>query len=97
MKKNRNRTAGALDPERDGFARLLETYTDVWRAANPTTQGFTYFKDTRADREKTGWRVDYALTAPSKDGKSLEARVDLRSTWPAGDHCPFVVRVKAPV
>lgn len=95
MKKHRNRTACALDVERDGFGLLLETFRDVWRSANPTTQGFTYFKDTRPDRETTGWRIDYALTAPG-GGRELVAEVDIRSTWPAGDHCPLIVRVQPP-
>ena len=95
MTKHRNRTAGALDAERDGFARLLETYRDVWREANPTTQGFTYFGDTRSDRESTGWRIDYALAAPG-GGLSLDAAVDIRSSWPADDHCPLVVKLRVP-
>jgi exonuclease III len=96
MSKNRNRTSCALDPERDGFARLLETFRDVWRDAHPKARGFTYFKDTRANRETTGWRIDHALAGAPPGGAALQVAVDIRTAWPAGDHVPLVARVKAP-
>ena len=66
--KNRNKTAGFCDAERDGFAALLREggLADAWREAHPEQQQFTYWSsrfNCRANNK--GWRLDYILTDAS--------------------------------
>ena len=66
--KNRNKTAGFCDAERDGFAVLLREggLADAWREAHPEQQQFTYWSsrfNCRANNK--GWRLDYILTDAS--------------------------------
>jgi exonuclease III len=93
--KNRNKTAGFCDAERDGLAALLREggLRDVWRDANPAQQQFTYWSsrfNCRANDK--GWRLDYVL-ADAARVKTLAAAV--RATWPLGaDHVPVVAELE---
>ena len=92
--KNRNKTAGFCDGERDGLAALLREcgLSDVWRDANPAQQQFTYWSprfNCRANNK--GWRLDYVLA--SEGVETLSAAV--RATWPLGaDHVPVVAELR---
>jgi exonuclease III len=97
-KAARNKTAGFCDGERDGFAALLlgsdggGVLTDVFRAAHPTTQQFTYWSARGGCRgNNKGWRLDYALAAAPLAGRTT---VEVRANFPGADHVPVVVRVR---
>jgi exodeoxyribonuclease III len=92
--KARNKTAGFVDAERDGFAELLKMgFRDVWRERNPTTQQFTYYSPRFGCRAKNaGWRLDYALV-----DEALVDRVEevfVRDAFPGTDHLPIGLVLK---
>ena len=96
--KNRNKTAGFCDAERDGFAKLLASgggrLRDVYRERNPTLQQFSYWSSRFDCRGKNkGWRLDYLLISHALADKVIE--IDTRATFPVGaDHVPIVAVVK---
>ena len=79
--KYRDKVAGFLDSERDGFAELLRAgeLVDLWRAEHPELKAYSFFsaRSGKARQEGRGWRLDYALCA-----KSVRATVDMRTTFP---------------
>ncbi|XXQ39359.1 Endonuclease/exonuclease/phosphatase domain-containing protein [Plasmodiophora brassicae] len=91
--RNRNKSAGFCDSERENFSLLLKecNLVDVWRHKYPhaTVEGYTYYSHRFNMRAKQkGWRLDYVLLSDQIIDAVSEIRV-LQET--GSDHLPLVV------
>ena len=89
--KNKKKSAGFTDQERESFERLLsETkLVDVWRQLHPSDRGYTYWSYMGKARDRdAGWRIDYILTSKELlPGVSCE----ILSKITGSDHAPVEI------
>jgi len=93
--KNRNKSAGFLDDERDNFQQHLnEGYVDAFREKNKEPNNYTYWDQRMPHLRKTnrGWRIDYFLV-PNKIKKKIKTCRILKEQL-GSDHCPIDLELK---
>jgi exodeoxyribonuclease III len=89
--KNKKKSAGFTDQERESFERLLsETkLVDVWRQLHPSDRGYTYWSYMGKARDRdAGWRIDYILT--SKESLA-DVSCEILSKTIGSDHAPVEI------
>ena len=93
--KYKNKVAGFLDDEREGFTKYLEDgFIDVFRSLHPDEKNkYTYWNQIRKTcREKNiGWRIDYFLATNKL--KSLIKECEILHEEYGSDHCPISLTI----
>ncbi len=90
--KNRNKTAGFTDTERNNFTDMIENRVDAFRHINGNEVKYSYWSNFNNARNKNiGWRIDYFILSESlKDKiKSCDILTEVRGS----DHAPIIMDI----
>ena len=94
-KKNKNKSAGFLDDEREQFQQHLDTgFVDVFRQFYPDKIGaYTYWSqlNPKTRQNNKGWRIDYFLSGgnPNPKHKNKIKDCGILPEVCGSDHCPI--------
>ena len=92
-KENYNKSAGFMQEEIEGIARLTESnFLDTFRHINPETVKYSWWSYRAGARERNvGWRIDYFLCSSAYIDKVRKA--DILDHVMGSDHCPVVIEL----
>jgi exodeoxyribonuclease III len=95
--KNKKKSAGFTNEERESFTKFLEYgYVDTFRHFYPEIVKYSYFS-MRAGRknieENKGWRLDYFITNKDHVGRIVDSQI--LNEYEGSDHCPIKLIVKS--
>ena len=94
--KNKKRSAGFTNEERDSFNKLLDEcdLIDSYRYKNPNKIEYSWWSyRPKATRSKNrGWRIDYYLVDKRLIKKVKESSIDTRQL--GSDHAPIIFDIK---